>query len=992
MSAAFVYGDFWHKGSWKRISGADLEKHRTNANNTDVFISVQKYDSNVQSENGAENYLAPLYFDIDNVNLEVSKVATKQVVKFLMTDLGILEDYIDIYFSGNKGFHIIVNETVLDIKPAIDTHKVFKHLAKYIIEYVGSEELKTSLDTSVYSVRRVLRLNNSINSKSGLYKIQLHRHELELPIKEIQELATKPRHIEKNVSYSVLKFAATFYQDKIREHAELLSNQQAKNEQVTHHFKKGVFPECVKDIFENGWKKDGDRNQATVQLACFFKAAGYDMQETQTMLADFTARFTTAGGHANVEKRKANARAVVESVYNDSGYKFGCALIRSLHGLKIGDDYERVACAGKHCTFIKPDYTDEKPIELNLVDTDKAVYSGKLVKTRIMLAGKRQTAYIIPSKLEFTCRGKDSCKSTGCPLYTIPTGSLYKELGYKDPELVQMCGESSTKVDMILQNLLGIKKCSKFDIKKLESINVNELVVIPMAEQDNEHNKYVVRQIYTIGDMELEDNKYYEVLGYVFPHPKTQEGIIIARDAVPLQDKVESFVLSDDIKVAFKAFKCDNTKEGIMEKVEEIMKDITYNITGIVERDDMLLSVLLTMHSILRLKVPWDNEPIRGWLESIVIGDTGTGKSALMNKLFNYLGLGSKVNAESTTRTGLTYKMEQSITGSWYIIWGAWPMADKEMIWIDEASAISKDEYGQMTLARSDGILEVKRAVTAETYCRVRAILTGNVPLGKRLSDYGQGCTSLKDIFNNEDIRRFDFGVFMRSSDVNPLAHEGNSTVENKMTKDLLKSSILFAWSRHANNVKFTPEALKEVSAATSYLVEKYGNALLVPLVSPADQRNKVARLSAAIACLVHSVDSSGENIVVEVGHVQFIKAYLEVLYDNPSCGLNNVAALSIEEKVLNNDGFDEVTAELKTDAPILNNAAIFKRFIKIMAPQQFLKKSDIEDMLGLSKDETKSILAALAGLNMIASTSFGYKKTSNFNNYINKCIELKII
>ncbi|MDR4151540.1 hypothetical protein, partial [Bacillus thuringiensis] len=71
-------------------------------------------------------------------------------------------------------------------------------------------------------------------------------------------------------------------------------------------------------------------------------------------------------------------------------------------------------------------------------------------------------------------------------------------------------------------------------------------------------------------------------------------------------------------------------------------------------------------------------------------------------------------------------------------------------------------------LARSDGELEIKRAVTAETPCGVRAIMSGNVPKGKRLADYSQGADSLKDSFNNEDIRRFDFAVFMRASDVDP--------------------------------------------------------------------------------------------------------------------------------------------------------------------------------------------------------------------------------
>ena len=94
-----------------------------------------------------------------------------------------------------------------------------------------------------------------------------------------------------------------------------------------------------------------------------------------------------------------------------------------------------------------------------------------------------------------------------------------------------------------------------------------------------------------------------------------------------------------------------------------------------------------------------------------------------------YAGLGTRVNAESTSRTGLTYKMEQSRCSRCMVHrLGAWPLADKEMIWIDEDTGITKDDYGEMTLARSDGKLEVKRAVTAETPCRVRAIMSGTYP------------------------------------------------------------------------------------------------------------------------------------------------------------------------------------------------------------------------------------------------------------------------
>ncbi len=116
-----------------------------------------------------------------------------------------------------------------------------------------------------------------------------------------------------------------------------------------------------------------------------------------------------------------------------------------------------------------------------------------------------------------------------------------------------------------------------------------------------------------------------------------------------------------------------------------------------------------------------------------------------------------------------------------------------------------------MTLARSDGKLEVKRAVTAETPCRVRAIMSGNVPRGRRLADYAQGVEALKDIFNNEDIRRFDFAIFMRSTDVDSeLYNQELGTYPNMISSRALKNNILYAWSRKPDDVLFAEGTIEK--------------------------------------------------------------------------------------------------------------------------------------------------------------------------------------
>ncbi|WP_436705684.1 hypothetical protein [Bacillus cereus] len=179
--------------------------------------------------------------------------------------------------------------------------------------------------------------------------------------------------------------------------------------------------------------------------------------------------------------------------------------------------------------------------------------------------------------------------------------------------------------------------------------------------------------MYAVNGLNVSENKYYELTGYVYPHPKNQESTLLVKSAVPLQDVVESFELNEQVKEDLATFQpADYTAESIEQKLGAICNDLTYNVTHIVERDETLLAVLLTLHSVLRFKVPWDLNPLRGWVELKIVGDTGTGKSALIEKVMKYSGLGTRVNAESTSRTGLTYKMEQSgAQGAWYIVWGA---------------------------------------------------------------------------------------------------------------------------------------------------------------------------------------------------------------------------------------------------------------------------------------------------------------------------------
>lgn len=160
-----------------------IQAYRDKYNNTDVFVTVLSYeDSDIRNANKSGS----LYFDLDGITAQED---TKKLVDFLISQ-GCAKDSIHIFFSGNKGFHVEVPFSTLGISTDKELNKVYKVIVTQIKEKLGLP----SLDVVIYDDVRLFRLSNSINGKSGLYKIPLYYEELVLPLEAIKEMARTPRH------------------------------------------------------------------------------------------------------------------------------------------------------------------------------------------------------------------------------------------------------------------------------------------------------------------------------------------------------------------------------------------------------------------------------------------------------------------------------------------------------------------------------------------------------------------------------------------------------------------------------------------------------------------------------------------------------------------------------------------------------------------------------------------------------------------------------
>lgn len=228
-----------------------------------------------------------LLFDIDSKqDLNLAKNDTSKLMNTLLTLTGLpAQDFlkcIELYFSGNKGFHVVLN-TNQSFSP-----KEMKAICKKISEISGITE---TLDLAIYNTTRIIRIEGTINTKSGLYKIQLNPKTFKShSCEDIKELAkTKGTYYEKHD----FKFDFANYKDFIKEEPKksVVVDTKETVDGVrgldTINFKKcpNYMPRCMyalsKGVMVPG---RGERHTIYLGLARFWKNQGYTDKETYRLL------------------------------------------------------------------------------------------------------------------------------------------------------------------------------------------------------------------------------------------------------------------------------------------------------------------------------------------------------------------------------------------------------------------------------------------------------------------------------------------------------------------------------------------------------------------------------------------------------------------------------------------------------------------------------------------------------------------------------------
>lgn len=499
----------------------------------------------------------------------------------------------------------------------------------------------------------------------------------------------------------------------------------------------------------------------------------------------------------------------------------------------------------------------------------KTVLNEK-VKTKAIVIGRMDRSYSVPSKF------KISYKSGTCKTIEIPISR----------ELLWLIRSSDDDISsFVVRKILKEKKATATPI---EHITATEVELAPIVDLSSSGTHTTYNAIF-IGD-NLKTNTPYELDVIPTSSIKTQEQIGIITGATEISSVLDSKVFQQSNLKRLDLFRTSG--DDSWDCLCNFANEISLQFTRIYNRSDWHIVALLTYLSPLYFNYP--NEGCqRGWINSLVVGDTKTGKSQVAHSLQKVFQCGTIVNSENCTFVGLVGGTVKNTGGQFMLRWGRLPVNDRQLVIMEELSGLSTDAISRMSDVRSSGIARIdKGGITAETTARTRLIALSNVRgQGKALESYTSGIKALFELIGQaEDISRFDLICTLTDGEV-------SSNVINRKTIDFneigtygeadLQALVRFIWSLKPEQINFTQKAYLATLQTAQSMAKVYHPS--VPLFKAAAGRLSLARIACAIACA--QFNWKDEKIQVEQCHVECAEKVLRLTYDKPSLGYRTYSA-----------------------------------------------------------------------------------------------------
>lgn len=579
-----------------------------------------------------------------------------------------------------------------------------------------------------------------------------------------------------------------------------------------------------------------------------------------------------------------------------------------------------------------------------------AAQLGNRSKISASIVGISEERYSLPSVVRVSCN-MDTEHCVMCNVYgrkEEPNFAVPPE----HPALIAMCGSSNANLKAyIRRDIIGIPEKCKAHMLVVTERTAGELVVVSQPvglESTTEADTRQVQKVLAIGDgVELNESYDFEVRSQ--PDPSTQETVLIASAGVKIANCLDSVEI--DNSEGLDVFRPDDfSLESLQHKLAEISQDLACNVTKIFERPELHQVIDLMYHSPLYITL--DKAPVKGWVEALVIGDSGQGKSEAARLMSKHYGLGHSIDCANVSTAGLIGGNQQ-LAGMWVITWGAFPANDRKALILEELKRAPVPIIASITEMRSSGIARIDKIRAGRRPARVRLLALSNARSDRFLRTYGSGVDAVLELIGNpEDVRRFDVCYCMSADDLaGDVVHSTNRPiVPHNITAPLCHKLLTWVWTRTAKDVVISDTVRDVLYAISSELSGQYSDT--IPIVDRGTIRLKLIRLATSIACRTYST-TDGQSVDVQARHIQSAVAFLRHIYDSRAMGYRSYSDKQFSVAAMNDKNAKAVIAAIQ-------GLPYPKQVAEHLRTKTFINDKELQYLAGTGPEDIRSFLALL--------------------------------
>ena len=401
------------------------------------------------------------------------------------------------------------------------------------------------------------------------------------------------------------------------------------------------------------------------------------------------------------------------------------------------------------------------------------------------------------------------------------------------------------------------------------------------------HSKNIFLKVSNADQINFEP-RAYNLEGWIRTNPKSSVRTMLINKITPIANEWEDYDIQKNIESL-------NRMKSV--GYVGITKQLTHDVTRIYNCDKIIMANLLTYCSPIELT--FNREDISGWLKTIVIGDTGVGKTQVYEKISKYVDMGDMFSGATGKRTGLSYATVNS-GGAWLCQAGLLPMNNRQILCIDEAQDLSYEDLRTLTTAIDTGTLKVATVARGDYETKTRVIINCN-PKNDRTMDCNIfGACAARDVFPKRFLRRVDMLVCVRRLKNREVYNIADDGIQYSFFKpEDLRALFMYAWSLTKEKIIFPTVSRNMILTAAESVSKKFGAPEDLPVAGPTDIRKKLARIAASWAILDCSTENDFESIIVKPEYVTATEKFLTKLYNDPDTLLGDYSTHYLRQSEL---------------------------------------------------------------------------------------------